>query len=136
MLGRSGLYPDIPLAQDIGNVEQVIGPELKLETVKNHIKVNQSYQSSVPGIWAVGDVIGPPWLAHVAHHEAVNCVERIFGVSDETIDYRNIPGCTYTHPQVASMGLTERRARERARVRASVIHPGALDGARRSSDHQ
>ena len=53
-----------------------------------------------------------PDLAHVAHHEAVYCVERIFGVSDHQIDYRFIPGCTYTHPQVASMGLTEKKARE------------------------
>ena len=98
-----------------GNVEQVIGPELKLETVKNHIKVNQSYQSSVPGIWAVGDVIGPPWLAHVAHHEAVACIEGIAGLHAHGIDYRWIPGCTYTHPQVASMGLTERKAKEEGR---------------------
>jgi dihydrolipoamide dehydrogenase len=60
----------------------------------------------------VGDVIGPPWLAHVAHHEAVICVERIFGVSDHHIDYRFIPGCTYTHPGVASVGMTEKAARE------------------------
>jgi dihydrolipoamide dehydrogenase len=53
-----------------------------------------------------------PDLAHVAHHEAVYCVERICGVSDHEIDYKFIPGCTYTHPQVASMGYTERRARE------------------------
>jgi len=51
-------------------------------------------------------------LAHVAHHEAVYCVERMFGVNDHSIDYRFIPGCTYTHPQVASMGLTEKKARE------------------------
>ena len=68
--------------------------------------------TSVPGIWAAGDVIGPPWLAHVAHHEAVYCVEQMFGVSDHRIEYSQIPGCTYTHPQVASMGLTEKKARE------------------------
>ena len=53
-----------------------------------------------------------PDLAHVAHHEAVNVVEHICGVSDHTLDYNFIPGCTYTHPQVASMGLTEKSARE------------------------
>jgi dihydrolipoamide dehydrogenase len=54
-----------------------------------------------------------PDLAHVAHHEAVYCVERMFGFSDHAIDYRFIPGCTYTHPQVASMGMTEKKAREK-----------------------
>ena len=60
-------------------------------------------------------MIGPPWLAHVAHHEAVNCVETIFGQHAHELDYRFIPGCTYTHPQVASMGLTEKKAREEGR---------------------
>ena len=65
-----------------------------------------------PGIYAVGDVIGPPWLAHVAHHEAICCIERLCGLSDRTVDYTNIPGCTYTDPGVASVGLTEKAARE------------------------
>ena len=68
--------------------------------------------TSVPGIYAVGDVIGPPWLAHVAHHEAVCCIERLCGFADRTVDYTNIPGCTYTDPGVASVGLTEKAARE------------------------
>ncbi len=77
----------------LGNVEGLVADELKLEIVKNHIKAdpNNGYVTSVPGIYAVGDVIGPPWLAHVAHHEAVCCVERIFGVSDRTVDYSNDP---------------------------------------------
>ena len=79
------------------------------------MKVDEHYKTNVEGIWAVGDVIGPPWLAHVAHHEAVFCVERMFGVSEHTINYERIPGCTYTHPQVASMGLTEKKARESGR---------------------
>ena len=87
---------------------------MKVEIFKNHIKVdpNQGYVTSVPGIYAVGDVIGPPWLAHVAHHEAICCIERICGVSDRTVDYSTIPGCTYTEPGVASVGLTEKAARE------------------------
>ncbi len=95
-----------------GNVENVAGPEAKLELFKNHIKVDEHYRTNLENVWAVGDVIGPPWLAHVAHHEAVLCIEHICGVSDHTIDYKQIPGCTYTHPQVASMGLTERKCRE------------------------
>ena len=98
----------------VGNVEGLFAESVKVEIVKNHIKVDpkNGYVTSVPGIYAVGDVIGPPWLAHVAHHEAVCCVERICGVSDRTVDYTTIPGCTYTEPGVASVGMTEKAARE------------------------
>ena len=98
----------------LGNVEGLFADNLKVEVVKNHIKVDPKagYTTSVPGIYAVGDVIGPPWLAHVAHHEAICCIERLCGHSDRTVDYTTIPGCTYTDPGVASVGLTERAARE------------------------
>jgi dihydrolipoamide dehydrogenase len=97
-----------------GNVEGLFADSMEVDLFKDHIKVDpkQGYVTSVPGIYAVGDVIGPPWLAHVAHHEAVCCVERICGVSDRSVDYSNIPGCTYTEPGVASVGLTEKAARE------------------------
>jgi dihydrolipoamide dehydrogenase len=98
-----------------GNVEKLAAAGVNLELVKNHVKVDKEYRTNLEKVWAVGDVIGPPWLAHVAHHEAVLCVERIFGVSNHHIDYKAIPGCTYTHPSVASMGLTERAAREEKR---------------------
>jgi dihydrolipoamide dehydrogenase len=111
-----------------GNLDSLIGPDCKLETFKNRVKVDPSYHTNVEGVWAIGDVISMHWpeqsamggyrhpdLAHVAHHEAVYLVERICGVSEHTIDYRNIPGCTYTHPQVASMGMTEKKAREQKR---------------------
>ena len=91
----------------LGNVEGLTADEVKLEIVKNHIKADpqNGYVTSVPGIYAVGDVIGPPWLAHVAHHEAVACIERLCGFADRAVDYTNIPGCTYTDPGVASVGL-------------------------------
>jgi dihydrolipoamide dehydrogenase len=97
----------------LGNVEDLVADELKLEVVKNHIKADpkNGYVTSVPDVYAVGDVIGPPWLAHVAHHEAVCFVERLCGFADRTVDYANIPGCTYTDPGVASVGLTEKAAR-------------------------
>jgi dihydrolipoyl dehydrogenase len=97
-----------------GNVEELVADELKLEIKKNHIKADlkNGYVTSVPDIYAVGDVIGPPWLAHVATHEAICCIERLCGFADHPIDYTNIPGCTYTDPGVASVGLTERAARE------------------------
>ncbi|MGN6505694.1 MAG: dihydrolipoyl dehydrogenase [Tepidisphaeraceae bacterium] len=96
-----------------GNVEGLFEKDAPVELFKNHVKVEPNvYKTNVEGIYAAGDVIGPPWLAHVAHHEAVYAVEKIFGVSDHDINYKMIPGCTYTHPQVASIGLTEKKARE------------------------
>ncbi len=95
-----------------GNVENLFGPGAPVTIEKGHIKVDGKYKTNVDGVYAAGDVIGPPWLAHVAHHEAVNAVEMIFGHKKEPIDYTRIPGCTYTHPSVASIGLTEKKARE------------------------
>jgi dihydrolipoamide dehydrogenase len=79
---------------------------------KNHVKVDyrkpgSRYQTSVPGVYAVGDVIGPPWLAHVASEEAIACIERIAGHKAHDVNYDAIPGCTYCSPQVASIGKTE-----------------------------
>ncbi len=98
----------------LGNVENLFADSLNVELFKNHIKVDpkNGYMTSVPGIYAVGDVIGPPWLAHVAHHEAISCIERLCGFADHPVDYSVIPGCTYTDPGVASVGLTEKAARE------------------------
>jgi dihydrolipoamide dehydrogenase len=94
-----------------GNVEGVFGKDAPVTIERGHIKTT-NFKTNVENVWAAGDVIGPPWLAHVAHHEAVNCVEAIFGKHPHAIDYTKIPGCTYTHPQVASIGLTEKKARE------------------------
>jgi dihydrolipoamide dehydrogenase len=98
----------------LGNVEGLFDPKLGIQIEKNHIKVDRTkgFVTAVPSIFAVGDVIGPPWLAHVAHHEALVCVERICGFSNRQVDYSNIPGCTYTDPGVASVGMTEKAARE------------------------
>ena len=98
----------------LGNVENLFDDSLKVELFKGHIKADpkNGYATTAPGIYAVGDVIGPPWLAHVAHHEAICCVERLCGHADHTVDYTTIPGCTYTDPGVASVGLTEAAARE------------------------
>ncbi|MBX6315391.1 MAG: dihydrolipoyl dehydrogenase, partial [Isosphaeraceae bacterium] len=98
----------------LGNVEGLVDEKLGVEIVKNHIKADpdNGYRTTAEGIYAVGDVIGPPWLAHVAHHEAICCIERLCGFADRKVDYTTIPGCTYTDPGVASVGLTERAARE------------------------
>ena len=76
-----------------------------------------TYQTSVPGVYAVGDVIGAPWLAHVASEEAITCVEQLAGHDPYPIDYSVIPGCTYCHPQVASVGYTERALKEQGLVK-------------------
>ncbi len=96
-----------------GNVEGFGLEELKVELEKNHIKVDKStYQTNIPNIFAIGDVIGAPWLAHVASAEGIHCVETIKGLHPHLVDYDTIPGCTYCHPQVASVGMTEKKARE------------------------
>jgi dihydrolipoamide dehydrogenase len=96
-----------------GNVEGFGLEALGVELYKNHIKVNKStYETNVKGIYAIGDVIGPPWLAHVASHEGIHCVEKIKGLDIQDIDYNSIPGCTFCQPQVASIGLTEAKAKE------------------------
>jgi dihydrolipoamide dehydrogenase len=94
-----------------GNVENLGLEGLGVRIEKNQIKVDEHYRTNVPGVYAVGDVIGPPWLAHVASAEGVHCVEVIAGLSPEPVDYDSIPGCTYCQPQIASVGLTEERAR-------------------------
>jgi dihydrolipoamide dehydrogenase len=96
-----------------GNVEGLGLEELGVELFKNHIKVDKStYQTNIKNIYAIGDVIGPPWLAHVASAEGIHCVEGIKGIKNPEVDYENIPGCTYCQPQVASVGLTEAKAIE------------------------
>jgi len=98
----------------VGNTEGIGLEKLGVQIEKNSIKVNkETYETTVPGIFAIGDVIGPPWLAHVASAEGIHCVEKIKGTNNTSIDYNNIPGCTYCQPQVASVGLTEARAKEK-----------------------
>jgi dihydrolipoamide dehydrogenase len=95
-----------------GNIENIGLEALGVELDRGYIKVDQQYRTNVPGIYAIGDVVGPPWLAHVASAEGITCVEAIAGLNPHPIDYGNIPGCTYCQPQVASVGLTEKKARE------------------------
>ncbi len=96
-----------------GNVEGFGLEELGVELEKNHIKVDKvSYETNVENIYAIGDVIGPPWLAHVASEEGIKCVEGIKGLEIAKLDYDSIPGCTYCQPQVASIGMTESKAKE------------------------
>ncbi|MDX2177149.1 MAG: dihydrolipoyl dehydrogenase [Candidatus Sumerlaeia bacterium] len=90
-----------------GNVENLGIEKLGVAIERAHIKVDSHYRTNVPGIYAIGDVVGPPWLAHVASAEGIHCVEAIAGLGPHEVDYSNIPGCTYCQPQVASVGKTE-----------------------------
>jgi dihydrolipoamide dehydrogenase len=93
------------------NTENIGLEALGIKTTKGHIDADGACRTNVPGIWAIGDVTAPPWLAHKAMHEAVICAEAIAGQHPHELDKRNIPGCTYSRPQVASVGLTEARAK-------------------------
>jgi len=100
-----------------GRFDGLFNDDLGIEIDRGHIKVDYhceqpTYETSVPGVYAIGDVIGPPWLAHVSSEEAITCVERIAGEHTLGVDYAAIPGCTYTSPQIASIGMTEAKAKE------------------------
>ncbi|MBN2355952.1 dihydrolipoyl dehydrogenase, partial [candidate division KSB1 bacterium] len=95
-----------------GNIENIGLESAGVKTEKGFIPVDKkTYQTNIPGIYAIGDVIGPPWLAHVASAEGVVAVEALAGHKPVAVDYDHIPGCTYCQPQVASMGLTEEKAK-------------------------
>lgn len=83
---------------------------------RGHVKVNEWCETSKPGIYAIGDIAAPPWLAHKASHEGVTVAEKIAGVKDvHPVDLSRIPGCTYAMPQVASVGMTEKQAKDAGR---------------------
>lgn len=99
----------IGIEANIGDIGlEKIGVNLE----KGFIKVNEYMQTNVEGVYAIGDVAGPPWLAHKASAEGIVAVEKIAGLNPHPINYKNIPGCTYCQPQVASVGMTEKEAKE------------------------
>lgn len=96
-----------------GNVEGIGLEKIGVKVEKGSIKVDKStYKTDVDGVYAIGDIIGAPWLAHKASHEGINCVEMLAGEKPIPINYNNIPGCTYCIPQIASVGYTEKAAKE------------------------
>ncbi len=100
----------------VGNVENMGLEKTKVKVEKTHIVIDQWCQTGEPGMYAIGDVVGPPWLAHKAMHEGVLCVEHIAGLNNvHPLNVDNIPGCTYCRPQVASVGLTEAKAKAAGR---------------------
>ena len=100
----------------VGNVENLGLENTKIKVDKTHVVTDQWSQTGEPGVYAIGDLTGPPWLAHKASHEGVICVEKIAGVKDvHPLKTGRIPGCTYCLPQIASVGLTEAAAKEQGR---------------------
>ncbi len=119
------------------NVEDMGLEALNLKMDRGHVAIDRNRATNVAGLYAIGDVVGPPWLAHKASHEGVHCVEHIAGASGPDIE-APIPGCTYATPQVASVGLTEAQAKEKGlevkvgrfpfRVNGKAIASGETEG--------
>ena len=95
------------------NIENIGLEEVGIKTEKGRVVVDEWYRTSVPGYYAIGDILPTQALAHVASAEGITCVEKIKGLDVERIDYGNIPGCTYCTPEIASVGLTEKQAKEK-----------------------
>ena len=113
--GAETLVADMVLAA-VGiktNTENIGLEKVGIELERDKIKVNEHYQTAVEGIYAIGDLIPTPALAHVASAEAIHCVDAICGRSPQPVDYSTIPSCVYTSPEVASVGLTEKQAAEK-----------------------
>ena len=123
-----------------GRFDGLFDDSLGIELFKGHIKTNYkepgaTYETSLPNVFAVGDVIGPPWLAHVASEEAAIAVERMFGHNASDLDYDAIPGCTYCNPQVASIGVTEQRCKDENIQYTAATFPFQASGKAQASGH-
>jgi len=94
------------------NIENIGLEEVGISTDRDKILVNDFYQTNIPGYYAIGDVVPGPALAHVASAEGITCVEKLAGLNPQPVDYGNVPGCTYATPEIASVGLTEAKAKE------------------------
>ncbi len=128
--GEEELMADVVLSA-VGiksNIENLGLEELGIEVERDKIVVDDAYQTSVEGIYAVGDIISTPALAHVASAEAIRCVELICGEESKAIDYNSIPSCVYTSPEVASVGLTEAAAAEKGLLHRVGRFPFSASG--------
>ncbi|MFK7923942.1 MAG: dihydrolipoyl dehydrogenase [Bacteroidia bacterium] len=112
--GEEKLEADVLLSAVgvVANVENLGIEALGIKMDRGLVQVDEFYRTNVPGVFAIGDMIPGPALAHVASHEAIICVEKISGMDVEPIDYNNIPSCTYCQPEIASVGYTEAAAKE------------------------
>lgn len=117
------------------NTENIGLEDLGITTDRGYIKVDDYYQTNVPGVFAIGDVLATQALAHVASAEGITCVEKIAGHHPEPIDYNNIPGCTYCIPEVASVGYTEQAAKEAGYELLIGKFPFVASGKAKASGH-
>ncbi|MDO9247023.1 MAG: FAD-dependent oxidoreductase, partial [Phenylobacterium sp.] len=121
----------------VGNVEDMGLESLGVKIDRTHVVTDSHGATGVPGLYAIGDVAGPPWLAHKASHEGVHCIEHIAGLAPSNLN-APIPGCTYSTPQIASVGITEAAAKEKGiavkvgrfpfRVNGKAIASGETEG--------
>jgi dihydrolipoamide dehydrogenase len=116
------------------NLEGALSSKLKLELHKGYLKVDENYQTSEKNIYAAGDIVGPPWLAHVATFRAIQAVNGMFGHANP-IPIDAFPGCTYCQPQVASIGLTEEKAKEAGVAYKIGKFPFAASGKAVAANH-
>ena len=135
--GEETLEADIVLSA-VGiktNIENIGLEEVGIATDRDKIIVNDYYQTNIPGYYAIGDVTPGPALAHVASAEGILCVEKIAGMHVEPLDYGNIPGCTYCSPEVASVGMTEKQAREKGYDIKIGKFPFSASGKAKAAGH-
>ena len=136
--GQKSISADIILSA-VGitpNIHNIGLESLKIALEGDRINVDQYYQTNINGVYAIGDVIKGPSLAHVASAEGIICVEKIAGHNPEPIDYNNIPGCTYCSPEIASVGLTEKRAKEKGYDLKVGKFPFSASGKANAAGHK
>ena len=136
--GNVTLEADIVLsaAGIVTNLENLGLESLGIKTDKGKIVVDDHYKTNVAGVYAIGDIVHGPALAHVASAEGIICVEAIAGLKPHALNYNNIPGCTYTHPEVASVGLTEAQAKEKGYEIKVGKFPFSASGKASASGHK
>ena len=119
----------------VGNIEDLGLEKVGVKTDRGAIVIDAFGRTNVPGVYAIGDVAGPPWLAHKASHEGILCVEKIAGLDVHAMDKKNIPGCTYCQPQIASVGYTEKAAKEAGYELKVGKFPFAASGKASAAGH-
>ncbi|WP_430816649.1 dihydrolipoyl dehydrogenase [Carboxylicivirga sp. RSCT41] len=118
------------------NIENLGLEETGVQLENGRVKVDEFYQTTVPGVYAIGDIVPGQALAHVASAEGIICVEKITGHNPEPLDYGNIPGCTYTSPEVASVGMTEKAAKEAGHELKIGKFPFSASGKASAAGHK
>ncbi|MEX2597056.1 MAG: dihydrolipoyl dehydrogenase [Salibacteraceae bacterium] len=119
----------------VANIENIGLEDVGIATDKGKILVNDYYETNIPGVFAIGDCVPGQALAHVASAEGIICVEKIAGQSPEPLDYNNIPGCTYCFPEVASVGMTEKAAKEAGHDIKVGKFPFSASGKAKAAGH-